>query len=108
MGLFKRRRKKSEKNMDEILEQVAEDVLSPEDRGDTHKVQHYVLGHCEQIIETAKELEEEKSEYRVVTAYLKDIQIMDLQAGIPCGHGVKGGVEPLIKEVHIAETMIFL
>lgn len=77
MGLFKRRRKKSEKNMDEILEQVAEDVLSPEDRGDTHKVQHYVLGHCEQIIETAKELEEEKSEYRVVTAYLKDIQIIE-------------------------------
>lgn len=76
MGLF-RRKKKPKKSIDDILSPITEDVLSEEDSKDVHKVQHYVLGHCEQIIETAKALEAEKSEYRTVTSYLTDIQIIE-------------------------------
>ena len=77
MKLFKRKWKKKQKSIDEILEQVTEDVLTPEEMEDEHKVHHYVLDHCEQIIETAKELEAQKAEYRVMTSYLKDIQLIE-------------------------------
>lgn len=76
MKLF-RRRKKPQKSIDDILSKVTEDVLSEEDSKDERKVHHYVLGHCEQIIETAKALEDEKTEYRVVTSYLTDIQTIE-------------------------------
>lgn len=76
MGLFKRK-KKQKRNIEDILSRVTEDVLSEEDSKDERKVHHFVLGHCEQIIDTAKELEDEKAEYRVVTSYLKDIQILE-------------------------------
>ncbi len=33
-----------------------------------------MLGRCEEIIEAIRELEEAKSEYRIVTDYLNDIQ----------------------------------
>lgn len=75
MKLF-RRRKKQKKDIEEILDQVTEELL-PEDMSDERKVQHYLLEHCEQVIETAKELEELKNEYRVVTSYLKDIQLLE-------------------------------
>lgn len=77
MGLFRRKKKKPKQDIDDILSRISEDVLSEEDSRDQHKVQHYVLGHCEQIIETAKELEAEKAEYRKVTSYLTDIQIIE-------------------------------
>lgn len=77
MGLFRRKKKKPKQDIDGILSRISEDVLSEEDSRDQHKVQHYVLGHCEQIIETAKELEAEKAEYRKVTSYLTDIQIIE-------------------------------
>ncbi len=78
MKIFKffRRRNRKKKDVNEILEQVTEELL-PEDISDERKVQHYLLEHCEQIIENAKELEDQKSEYRVVTSYLKDIQLIE-------------------------------
>ncbi|MGN0341445.1 MAG: hypothetical protein ACI4DO_01520 [Roseburia sp.] len=76
MGLF-RRKKKEKKNIAEVLSAVTEDVLSEKERKDTKKVHHYVLGHCEQIIQTAKNLEEEKKEYRTLTAYLTDVQTLE-------------------------------
>lgn len=76
MGLF-RRKKKPKKDIEDVLSKISEDVLSEEDSRDQHKVQHYVLGHCEQIIDTAKELEIQKGEYRTVTSYLTDIQIIE-------------------------------
>ena len=33
-----------------------------------------MLGRCEEIVEAIRELEEAKSEYRIVTDYLNDIQ----------------------------------
>lgn len=76
MRLF-RRRKKEKKNVSDVLAPITEDILPEEDRADSGKVHHYVLGHCEQIIQTAKDLEEEKAEYRALTSYLTDIQIID-------------------------------
>ena len=71
---FFRRKRKPKKTIEEVLECITEDTLSEEDRKDEHKVQHYVLGHCEQMIDTTKTLENEKSEYRVVTSYFSTVQ----------------------------------
>ena len=38
------------------------------------QAEHEMLGRCEEIIEAIRELEEAKSEYRIVTDYLNDIQ----------------------------------
>ena len=77
MKLFKRRRRQEKQTIDEVFTQSAEELLPPENFTDTHKVQNYVLAHCEQLVETAKELKEQKDEYRVLTSYLKDIQIIE-------------------------------
>ena len=76
MGFF-RRRKKEKKDIALVLSAVTEDVLGEKERKDTKKVHHYVLGHCEQIIQTAKALEEEKQEYRTLTSYLTDVQTLE-------------------------------
>lgn len=77
MGFLKRLFSKK-KNMDresEVFEE-AEELFSEEQETDQHKIGHYVLDHCEQIIESARELGEEKKEYEIVTSYLKDIEFL--------------------------------
>lgn len=76
MGFF-RRKKKEKKDIARVLSAVTEDVLGEKDRKDAKKVHHYVLGHCEQIIQTAKALEGEKQEYRTLTSYLTDVQTLE-------------------------------
>ena len=77
MGFLKRiftRKKGSDTELDR---QEMTDGLYPEEMETDHrKVGHYVLDHCEQIIESARELGEEKKEYRIVTSYLKDIEFL--------------------------------
>lgn len=74
MGFFKswlnRRR---EKKLETKFEEIGDSVLLEEDKRNGKKVEHFVIERIEQIIEAAKEIEEEKAEYRVVTAYLNDI-----------------------------------
>ncbi len=77
MKLFGRKRKKEQKNIDEILQQVTDEMVSPADMADEKKVQRYVLEHCQRLVKTAKELEAQKAEYRVVISSLKDIQIIE-------------------------------
>lgn len=55
---------------------VAEELYPEEMESDQRKIGHYVLDHCEQIIESARELGEEKKEYDIVTSYLKDIEFL--------------------------------
>jgi hypothetical protein len=77
MKLFRRlfsRRKKLELPQPEEL--VSEELAFEEAEIDQHRVGHYVLDHCEQIIDSAKELGEEKKEYDIVTNYLKDIELL--------------------------------
>lgn len=75
MGFFTRWRKG--KKLEERFEKFDEDVLLPADKKNLQKVEHYVIERLEQMIEATKEMEEEKAEYRVVTAYLNDIQIIN-------------------------------
>lgn len=74
MGFLRRiffRRKGSENVQDPADELFQEEIVT-----DQRKIGHYVLDHCEQIIESARELGEEKKEYHIVTSYLKDIEFL--------------------------------
>lgn len=75
MGFFSRWRK--EKKLKKKFEEISEDVLLEEDKFNVQNVEHYVLERLEQVVEITREMEEEKSEYRVVTAYLNDIYTIE-------------------------------
>ncbi|MCR5272390.1 MAG: hypothetical protein K6E13_05335 [Lachnospiraceae bacterium] len=74
MFFFRRKKKQPTIDLDEEIDSL---YLSPEDRNDPHKVQHYVFQRCEQILEANKEMEQELSEYRLVTQYINDISVLD-------------------------------
>ena len=81
MGFFKsllNRRK--EKTLEARFEGLNDGILLEEDKKSGRKVEHYAIERLEQIIEVTREIEEEKSEYRVVTAYLNDIHTI---GGLP-------------------------
>lgn len=75
MGLFDKWKKK--RHPEEIPEEFTEPER-PQDEG--HKAQHEALACCEQLIELTRELEDSKKEYRLVTDYLNDIQLLE---GLP-------------------------
>ena len=75
MGFFSRWRK--EKKLEKRFEEINDGVLLEEDKKNVRKVEHYVLERLEQVVEAAREIEEEKSEYRIVTAYLNDIYTIE-------------------------------
>ena len=70
-------RHRKEKKLDKKFEEIGESVLLESDKKNVHKVEHYAIERLEQIIQTTKEIEDEKSEYRVVTAYLNDIYTIE-------------------------------
>lgn len=78
MGFFKRRKRRREterirqENMDVMPEGLLEDA-----GGDSKKVQKYIIDCCGQIAEAGKELEEEQAEYRIITDYLNDIELLE-------------------------------
>lgn len=77
MGLFRRifsRKKEPDSELE--MQEMTDELFPEEDDTDQRKVSHYVLDHCEQIIEAARELGEEKKEYDIVTSYLKDIEFL--------------------------------
>lgn len=69
MGLF--RRKKQAETV-EAAAGTAEPI-----KEEKKENRHAAMEYCEQIMEAAKDLEETKREYRVVTDYLTDIQILE-------------------------------
>ena len=75
MFFFKRRKK--EKTLENKFDELNEGILNERDRENPHKVEHYVIERLEQMIETTKEIEDEKAEYKVVTSYLNDIQTLE-------------------------------
>ncbi len=78
MGFF-RRRKRKKSQLERILQEnpeICEDGAA-EDDSDPKKMQAYIAGCCREIGDTCKEIEEEKSEYRIVSSYLKDIQTLE-------------------------------
>lgn len=79
MGFFKNRKKKR-LELERIRQEnagVMSDGISGEGIDDKKKVQDYIMNCCQQIIEAGKELKEEQAEYRIVTDYLNDIQLLE-------------------------------
>ncbi|MGN0291374.1 MAG: hypothetical protein ACI4C5_05530 [Lachnospiraceae bacterium] len=78
MKFWKRRKKQEEtapkKNVEEVLEHLNERENYRDTTEFKRQAEHEMLERCEEIIETMRELEEAKSEYRIVTDYLNDIQ----------------------------------
>ena len=69
LGLFKR--KKKTESVEEVIESAG---LKKEEKKETR---HVVMEYCEQILEAARDLEETKREYKMVTDYLTDIQVIE-------------------------------
>ncbi|MDD6038447.1 MAG: hypothetical protein PUD20_06605 [bacterium] len=77
MGFLKRMLQKLKKDDSSAVLVTDDEALFDEGADEKqHKVGHDVLDHCEQIINAAKELEDEKKEYQVVTNYLTDIELL--------------------------------
>ncbi len=75
MPLFKRKKKKRE--IDEAFDSLYEKLAAIDNWDDPKKLEHYILDSCEQIISITKEIEGERAEYRIVTAYLTDIESIE-------------------------------
>jgi len=76
MGWFKRRRKQKEILQESMQEWDQKQTDQAEHMPDQREIGHHVLDHCEQIIEAAREVSDEKKEYEIVTNYLKDIETL--------------------------------
>lgn len=75
-SLFGKKSKK-EKEIDQAFEKVYAEISTIDNWEDPKKLEHYILDSCEQIIGMTKEIEGEKAEYKIVTAYLTDIQTIE-------------------------------
>lgn len=75
--MFSLRRKKKEDSFEKKFGELDATVLSGKDYKNSRKIEQYVVERLEQMIEISKEIEEEKSEYRMVTSYLNDIQLLE-------------------------------
>ncbi len=81
MGLFFKNKKskkqlKAEK-LDDAFSRVYNQIDDIDSWSDPKKLEHYILDSCEQIIASTKEMERQKKEYRLVTAYLNDIKTIE-------------------------------
>ncbi|MCR5640421.1 MAG: hypothetical protein K6G04_03595 [Lachnospiraceae bacterium] len=74
--MFFSRKKKKESELDAAFQKVYEEIRGIDDWDNPKKLEHYILDSCEQIIATTKEIEAQKTEYRIITDYLKDIQTL--------------------------------
>lgn len=74
MGLFRRKKKKPD-YLEELIE--APVPVPAQVQEEKKGTQHIALEYCEQIMAAAKELEETKREYKIVTDYLTDIQVLE-------------------------------
>lgn len=74
MGLLKRRqdRKKLQKVMEDV--QIGEQDLK---NMDAKQAGGYVLDRCEQVLQNAREIDDGKKEYHIITAYLNDIETIE-------------------------------
>ena len=72
---FKKKKKASD--FEKKMSELDTTVLMEKDYKNARKIEQYVVERLEQIIEVTKEIEDEKSEYRMVTSYLNDIQLLE-------------------------------
>lgn len=79
--MFFWKRKKKEKDFDSKFEELNATVLTEKDYKNSRKIEQYVVERLEQMIEVTKEIEDEKTEYRLVTSYLNDVQLLEDMPG---------------------------
>ncbi|MCR4566681.1 MAG: hypothetical protein K5769_01410 [Pseudobutyrivibrio sp.] len=80
MGIFTNRKKKKEiraAKIDDAFNRVYTQIEGIDSWEDPKKLEHYILDSCEQIISSTKEMERQKTEYRIVTRYLNDIKAIE-------------------------------
>lgn len=75
--MFSWGRKKREKSFEKKFGELDAAVLTEKDYGNARKVEQHVVERLGQMIEITREIEDEKSEYRMVTSYLNDIQRLE-------------------------------
>lgn len=75
--MFFWKRKKKEQDFEEKFQELDAAVLLENENKNTKKIEQYVVERLEQMIELTREIEEEKSEYRIVSSYLSDIQLLE-------------------------------
>lgn len=79
--MFFWKKKKKEKDFESKFEELSATVLTEKDYKNTRKIEQYVVERLEQMIEVTKEIEDEKAEYRLVTSYLNDVQLLEDMPG---------------------------
>ncbi len=84
MGLLQRlfhRKERTQEPLSELLDaELRQEGSLPDEVQSQRQIGHHVLDHCEQIIEAARELDETRKEYDIVTRYLEDIETL---TGLP-------------------------
>lgn len=75
--MFFWKKHKKEKNFEKRMQELDGTALFEQDYKNPKKIEQYMVERLEQMIELTKEIEDEKSEYRMVTAYLNDIQMIE-------------------------------
>jgi len=75
--MFFWKRKKREQSFEKKMSELDSVILTEQDYRNTRKIEQYVVERLEQMIELAREIENEKSEYRIVTFYLNDVQLLE-------------------------------
>lgn len=80
--IFQRnKKKKEEKESDFDLSQYAkletEEIVQELNQSDAVQAKNYVVDLCKQMIQASKDIEDNRSEYQLVTKYLNDIQIIE-------------------------------
>lgn len=71
------KKKKKEQSFENKMGELEATLLSEKDYKDAKKIEQYVVERLEQMLEVTKELDDEKDEYRMVTSYLNDIQVLE-------------------------------
>lgn len=74
MGFFKRRRDR--KRLEKVLENVQTAETSLEQMTEQNPGSP-VMDRCEQLMENAREIDDGKKEYHIITSYLNDIEIIE-------------------------------
>ena len=80
--IFQRNKKKKEEiESDFDLSQYAkletEEIVQELNQSDAVQAKNYVVDLCKQMIQASKDIEDNRSEYQLVTKYLNDIQIIE-------------------------------
>lgn len=70
-------KKKKERSFEKKFGELEATILSEKDYKDARRMEQYVVERLEQMFELTKEIDEQKSEYQMITLYLNDVQVLE-------------------------------